>query len=841
MTSRRDFLKQATLLSGALGGLPALPACLERALAIDPEPKSTYLNAEHVVILMQENRSFDHSFGSLRGVRGFNDPRTITLPGGLPVLAQADADGNRYVPFRLDIHGSKATWMSYLPHDRGDQVAAWNNGKHDQWLQAKKSGNREFAKLPLTLGYYDRKDIPFYYALADAFTICDQHFCSVMSCTTPNRLYLWTGTSRDPRRPESKARLRNSEIDHNAHADWTTFPERLEDHGITWKVYQNEIDIGTGLTGAQDSWLGNYGDNPLEYFSQYHCRFLPARRNYLNKLIPALEKEIKTARDRIEALPKRDPGIDKARAELLKKEKALEQVKQEQITFSAENFDKLSAQEQALFARGLVTNFADPDHRELTTLQYKDGDTNRSIDVPKGDVFHQFRQDAQNGKLPTVSWLVAPEAFSDHPSSAWFGAWYVSEALNILTSNPDLWKKTIFILTYDENDGYFDHIPPFIAPRSGQPETGAASDGLDTRLEHDHLGQPIGLGYRVPMIVASPWSRGGHVCSQVFDHTSVLQFLEVFLSKKLDKPIRETNISPWRRAICGDLTSAFQPHTGDLAAMPTAVERGPFLTGIHQAQFRQLPTGGRALTAEEIKVVQARPTSSNLLPRQEPGSRPSCPLPYELYLDGELDRTNKTFVVTMEAKKDVFGDRSAGAPFQVFAPGKHRKLGAKEEMEEGRLWSFAVEAGHRVQGNWPIDQFENGLYHLRAHGPNGFFRAFRGDLQAPPVRIACLYESADMGRKLTGKLVIVATHTGDSGRATLEITDNAYGSPRQTRKLEPGERARILLDLKRSSNWYDFTITESGSTTFSSRYAGRVETGEMGISDPQLGGQAPGE
>ncbi len=166
--------------------------------------------------------------------------------------------------------------------------------------------------------------------------------------------------------------------------------------------------------------------------------------------------------------------------------------------------------------------------------------------VPKGDILYQFRKDVNEGKLPAISWLSSPEKFSDHPTSPWYGAWYVSEVMDILTKNPEVWKKTIFILTYDENDGYFDHAPSFVAADPKRPETGGASEGVDTGIEYtyaqDELDQgvsqrdarsgPIGMGFRVPMIIASPWSRGGWVNSQLFDHTSTLMFLESFIQKK---------------------------------------------------------------------------------------------------------------------------------------------------------------------------------------------------------------------------------------------------------------------------------------------------------------------
>ncbi len=184
------FIKKAALLSGGTGLAGVLPASIQRALAIDPAAGSTFLDAEHVVLLMQENRSFDHCLGTLRGVRGFNDPRAITLPNKNLVWLQSNAAGQTYAPFRLDIKDSKVTWMSSLPHSWENQVDARNDGKYDKWLDVKQSGNKAYAHLPLTMGYFTREDIPFYYALADAFTVCDQNFCSSLTGTTQQTLLL---------------------------------------------------------------------------------------------------------------------------------------------------------------------------------------------------------------------------------------------------------------------------------------------------------------------------------------------------------------------------------------------------------------------------------------------------------------------------------------------------------------------------------------------------------------------------------------------------------------------------------------------------------------------------
>src|ERR1043165_9492469 len=127
MDTRREFLKKASLLSGGAGLFNALPASIQKALAIDPQPGSTYLDAEHIVLLMQENRSFDHAFGSLKGVRGYNNPRALKLASNHPVWLQSNRNGQTYAPFRLNIKDTKATWMSDLPHSWQNQIDAAND------------------------------------------------------------------------------------------------------------------------------------------------------------------------------------------------------------------------------------------------------------------------------------------------------------------------------------------------------------------------------------------------------------------------------------------------------------------------------------------------------------------------------------------------------------------------------------------------------------------------------------------------------------------------------------------------------------------------------------------
>jgi len=835
MDSRREFIKKAAMIAGATGMAGVLPAAIQKAFAIDPPAGSTWMDAEHVVILMQENRSFDHCYGALRGVRGYRDPRAIDLPDGNPVWLQTNAAGETYAPFRLGIKDTNATWMGSLPHSWANQIDARNEGKYDKWLQAKPSGNKAYEHMPLTLGYYDRRDIPFYYSLADAFTVCDQNFCSSLTGTTPNRLYLWTGTIRDQQNAATRARVRNQDTDYGVEASWTTFPERLEDHGIDWRVYQNEISLHPAFKGEEEDWLANFTDNPLEWFTQYNVRFSRAYTPFIPVLIEKVTKEVAELQQKADA----SPSDDLLKKQLDEKRAALASLKKELKHFTPDNFDKLTAKQQSLHTRAFTRNSEDVYFHNLTTLHYQDGDNGREMQVPKGDVLHQFRKDVREGKLPTVSWLVAPSNFSDHPGAPWYGAWYVSEVLDILTHNPEVWKKTIFILCYDENDGYFDHVPPFTAPDPSRQDTGKVSKNIDTGVEwvtreqdlqgsteEDARSGPIGLGYRVPLVIASPWSRGGFVNSQVFDHTSILQFMEKFLSHKSGKKIMESNISAWRRTVCGDLTSVFRPYNGERIAAPKPLVKNELIEGIHKAKFRQLP-GYQQLTKEEIEQYRRDRSSSPLMPGQEKGTRPSCALPYELYAEADLNEERNAIALNLHADKLAFGDLSAGSPFTAYINGKERTVR-----------NYAVAAGDQLTDDLSLGLFTDGKYDLRVHGPNGFYRAFAGSKDDPPVVFNLDYEF-NPDQKLSGRLILRVVNT-DGGRGyKVQVKDNAYGAKLRTRELGAGGTESgspsILVDTHAQSGWYDFSVLIEGFEGYERRYAGRVETGKDSISDPAMG------
>lgn len=822
MESRREFIKQASLLAGMTALSSVLPASIQRALAINAPVGSTYLDAEHIVFLMQENRSFDHCFGTLKGVRGFNDPRALRQPNGLPVWIQTDKDQNTFSPFRLDIENTKMTWMGSLPHGWRDMVAARNNGKMNTWLDAKRPGNRDYKQMPLTLGYYERKDLPFYYAFADAFTICDQHFCSSLTGTSANRSYFWSGTVREePHDPESTAHVENGQINYK-NVGWKTYPERLEEAGITWRVYQNELSVPIGFDDDHEDWLANFTNNNLEFHKQYGVAFHPHRRSYRTRRLAELETLIK------------DANLDEATRKKLATEN--ENLRLEDALYTKERYESLSEHEKNIHKKAFTTNTGDPHYHELEEVTYTDASGEHRVKVPKGDVLHQFRKDVDEGKLPTVSWLVAPGNFSDHPTFPWYGAWYVSEVLNILTKNPEVWKKTIFILNYDENDGYFDHVPPFVPPLTGRPETGAAASGIDTGDEYvtnaqekirsknpeATLESPIGLGFRVPMVIASPWTKGGWVSSEVFDLTSPLQFLEHFLEKKTGKRVIETNLSSWRRLICGNLTSAFREIQEHEPPALTAVNRNEEVVRIHASRNKALPGNFVSWSAAQLDAFRnGALDAKQLLPQQEPGVKPACPLPYDLRVNGFVN-LEQQFVIRFEVERRLDVDKTLGAPVYVVS-----RVPYGTDEEPGRTWNFAVREDEKLHYYWPISDFKDGLYHLEVYGPNGFYREFKGSAQ----QTAAIFVSKEP--KYDHVLKLVMEH-GKSPKEQFTKTDLRKVQQKFDVKFNSGNE--LLFDYGITNGWYDFEIRSNLDPNYYQRYAGHLESGKPSITDPMMGG-----
>ena len=512
---RRAFLQ---LAAGAVGAA-ALPPGVARALALPANHVTgTIRDVEHVVILMQENRSFDHYFGTLRGVRGYGDPRPIDLPGGQPVWNQPAKDGASFVsPFHLDTTATRAETMRDLDHSWKESHAVWKH--HDAWVP---------TKTALTMGYFTRADIPFYYALADAFTICDAYHCSIFGPTNPNRLFLFTGTSGLAAGDDSRIVIANPPEEKNNNAppaedspefpglSWPTYAERLQAAGVSWKVYQE---------------YENYGDNGLSYFKTF-----------------------------------RGIGPD-----------------------------------SVLFQRGRA---------------WSPGSTKENCKDSDGDhLVAQFAADVAADRLPQVSWIVTNYKLSEHPqASPSDGEHLTARLIAALASNPKVWAKTVFILNYDENDGFFDHVPPPV------PSTGTAAGKSTVDMAHeDYHGEPVGLGPRVPLIVISPWSKGGYVNSQLHDHTSVIRFLEVRFG------VMEPHISPWRRAVTGDLTSHVRLCDPQRHARAPARRLGPAGEGGqgHGASLPRRPRRRRAAPPPGARPAPGEALAVRISSRRlHPGWRP---------------------------------------------------------------------------------------------------------------------------------------------------------------------------------------------------------------------------
>ncbi|MBC6447429.1 phosphocholine-specific phospholipase C [Actinokineospora xionganensis] len=706
---RRSFLG----LGAGAAAFSLLPLSVRTAMAA-AAPTGGLELIEHVVILMQENRSFDHYYGSLRGIRGFNDPNALTLSTGRSVFHQPCAvtsdlkvgHPNGYVlPYAVsDYH------MAGTPHGWSDGHAAWAKGRNDAWVPHKQTN---------TMSGYRREHLAFYYALSEAFTICDAYHCSEMGPTNPNRNHLFSGMiGYEPggtTRATGNAPYGNP--NHTGYT-WTTYAERLRTAGVSWRVYQ-EWD--------------NFTDNSLEYF-----------KTFVDVALKALAK---TGYKKVEAF------YDALRG-------ASSTTQNTMLAQLAEGVATLTPAERALYDGAL--------RRERS-----------------GGLLAAFKADVDRGTLPAVSWLVPNTAESEHSTNGPAnGAVLTSKLLDVLASNQTMWNKTVFILNYDENDGFFDHVP---APTP--PVVGDGSDGKSTVPFADEIvsGTPIGLGARVPMIVVSPWTRGGYVCSEVFDHTSVLKFLERVTG------VAEPNITPWRRAVCGDLTSALDLNTA-VPAYPTlpvpATSSGP------RGTFRT-------------------PPSTQAFPLQEPGVRPARPLPYNLAVKSTVTAGSVAF--------DFVNSGTAGAHFSVYA----------NQFRTDGPWRYTVEAGKSLSDTFTAGT-PTGAYDLTAYGPNGFVRRFAGNRVTATSAGKANPEVTIRYAPAEGRVYLRMTNTGTAACVVKVVAGNRSGGP-WTYPVAVNAVVEDYFSVAGTDYWYDLTATADTTDGFLRRFAGHVETGTASKSDPVMG------
>ncbi|WP_073808540.1 phosphocholine-specific phospholipase C [Kitasatospora sp. CB01950] len=706
-------LSRRTLLGGAAAAavLSALPLSVRQALAAPARPGKLE-DIQHVVIFMQENRAFDHYFGTLPGVRGFGDRAAVRGVNGRSIFHQPDpsrAEGY-LLPFAMNAAHTSAYQQGAPSFGYGDSMSAWNDGRADGSVTRRSSGW-------LGQGYYESADMPFYHALASVFTTCDAYYASVQCNTNTNREHLMSGTSGGTVR--DLPMTDNSEP--AAGFEWTTYAERLERAGVSWQTYQA---------------LDNFDDNALAWFTN----FIKAK-----------------------------PG-------------------------------------SALYERGL-RQVGDP---------AKQGDP-----FAMGDALVEaFAADVRDDKLPQVSWLIAPAALSEHANYAPpNGEHLTARLLTALTANPDVWAKTVFILNYDEHGGFFDHqlppVPPLAAGRGAStvPVDGEVvvrvSKGGSTY--HRVVGQdgryrvrnadgslgwsaalpagetlvagpfPMGLGVRVPMVVVSPWTRGGVVDSTVYDHTSVIRLLE----KRFG--VAEPNISPWRRAVTGDLTNLF-----DFSGQDPVWPALPDTSG-----NRQKVTDTGKLPAPTVPKPQA-------FPQQPRATRTARPVPYHLQVKARVRKG----VLTLDLAN----------------PGRQGAVIAAYPEPGAAPRHYTVDVKGKLSDTWQIGP--DG-YDLRLHGPNGALWHLRGD--AAGSYETSVSEDGGGGWQLA---VEVANRTDVS--RVMTIGDLAYGGGQREVRLGAGESAVVNLPVGKEG-WYDVVVTARDDARYRFRRAGRLPNQAVGFTDPAIG------
>ncbi|MFF3688980.1 phosphocholine-specific phospholipase C [Streptomyces sp. NPDC002187] len=692
LSRRRLFALGGGGVVGAAAG-SLLPPSLHAALAAGP-PSGGLRAVRHVVILMQENRSFDHYFGTLRGVRGFGDRNAVELPSGEPVFEQPGPLGT-VLPFPVrdaaETQQKDLQYIGDLDHSWSGGAKAWRQGWMDGWVS---------AKTAATMAYYDRRDLPLHHELADTFTICDAYHSSTHTSTSPNRNHLWsgwTGYEADGSRAVTNAAY--AEGTHPGYP-WPTYAERLEKAGRSWRTYQE--------------WE-NFTDNNIEFFTT----FKTIARKALAKAGDFTYMEAFYAKVR-------DTADAAERTRLLA---ALE-----------EGVVTLTEQERSLFERGL-----------------RRGET--------GTLAEQFRADVATGRLPEVSYLVPSAVDSEHPgaSSPIASASLVYKILDALASHPQVWRHTVVLINYDENDGFFDHVPPPVPP----------ADNTDERWQ----GLPTGLGIRVPLLVVSPWTVGGYVCSEVFDHSSVIRLLERWTG------VEEPNITPWRRAVTGDLTSAFDFRRG--RPQPEVEQPGqiPPFTG----RWRPVPP-----------AVQRMPV-------QEPGTRPARPLPYQPDAHGGV--TGRTVTVSLSNRG------RASAHFALYPYAGEFPVPQHKDVKGEAQWSVPLTGE---------------TYRFTITGPNGFRREFAGRASGRAGVVSAIdHHDRDVHLTLRNSGSTLLTYTV----RPLGYVDEAdlHGWTRRI-TVKPGRSRTVVHSAADAHGWYDLEVTAEGDAGFRRRLMGHIENGRPSVS-----------
>jgi phospholipase C len=706
----------------------ALPPSIQRALATPAAVRTgTIADVKHIVVLMQENRSFDLYFGTKRGIRGFGDPFPHPTVSGQAAWYQrsgSSADAVTTLPFPI-LQTENWAFPPDLPHGFSDQQGAWGQGQASYWPQYKSAS---------CMGYYTRAELPFQFTLADAFTLGDDYHCAIISCTDPNRISHASGSSWDPTQTAEgipctdadgePSNLRcwitgtwpvpgysYNQIAPNQPFTWPNIADVLTEAGVSWRIYQ---DMNNNWTGAMNGFLA---------FDSF-----------------------RTAQ----------PG---------------------------------------------------------STI-YENGMTTWTIADLKAAV--------ENNTLATVNWVLPSAAESEHPGapcSPTHGGYFAETVLEALTSNPEVWASTIFILNFDENDGYFDHalnpaVPSYDDAGALQGNSTIPIEGLyfnnATRTyssgsyisSQDTISgnlRPWGLGFRVPFTVVSPWSKGGWVNSAVASHASIGLFLEKWLG------ITVPAVSAWHRSVLSDLTSFFNFATPN-DSFPTLPDLSDYAAS--------------DAASEELPPVL--PPTSQELPTQEPGFAFSRALPYELQTIASTDRSGRVTLRFINTGKQ-------GAVFHVYDRLNLNLIPRRYTVAAGK--TLSDDFWNTYAANYVTAP--RGSYNLWVYGPNGFVRAFQGRITGEG-RLGFAHPEIELAYDVERTGIHIGLRSNSSRTVEFTVADNAYGrAAPQTVAVGPDETARLFWPVKRTGNWYDFSVTSENG--FHRQFAGRMEDGNDHVTDPRMG------
>jgi phospholipase C len=666
--------------------------------------------------------------------------------GGEPPL-RSDPSLNYTLPFPLSFDRSAASCMGAPEMAYPSNMNILNGGKADGWNTARDPG--------YGMSYFNRSDLPYYFALSDAFTVGDQYFQSTFTATCPNREFLFSGSNGlsvssllPKKNPNDYCMLDDSQPSTPGFA-WETMGETLMRHNVSWRLYQGE---------------DNFDDNGFAWFDNYrHAQ----------------------------------PG-------------------------------------EPLYDLGMAR-------------------VNSS--TPYGFV-DAWEQDIAAGTLPQVSWLVGPAALSEHASNHPADGEDLSHRIiDVLQRHPDVYAKTVFVLNYDEGGQFVDHVVPPAPPAEGNSPRGGGgkmspvltADGELTTQPYSTIppGHPIGPGWRVPLFLISPWSRGDYVFSEVSDHSSVIQFIEQVFD------VQCPNISPWRRAVTSDLTAAFDFAHPDYSWPKTAWPDTSNATVASQAQCDNNPP-------PMVPVRQHMAT-------QEPGVKKQRAIPSYVFAVEEsllvVDAKDELSVLTLAILNQGKGTSPGASTAAVFNVYDRHAVGPANNftMDPPRRYTVAQGDAGVVSDTW--DAFNQGKgYDLHLHGPNGFVRMFAGPGDGTQALAARLSYNANAGT------VEVTVKNDGADSVTLLVSDNAYGAtvtPKGgvVRVAGGGSTSNpVSVGVADAGNWYDVTITvqepagdmtnsrDAGkvprasarnSRVWSRRFMGKMETGKETTTDPAMGKGVP--